>query len=285
VLNPLGRRSRRPLEVYLNNLNALGNGWDAGAVEAMLNLQERLALTAPILAQLFNAPAGQITETLKDARFIRLSLGDEEGFTTTVKWNDIKRAALEALSRHHREEPLAAGLEMEALRTRLPYEVAPRAFRALLERLARETDLVREESTVRLKSHKVQLGGDTGELGVRVERILRAAGYQPPDLKQLAEAARMADSTLGRLRALLSAIERKGRVIKIATDLYMAREPFESARARLLERLQRDGEISAATYRDVLDASRKFAILLLDHFDHTGVTTRVGDLRKLRHRE
>jgi hypothetical protein len=34
----------------------------------------------------------------------------------------------------------------------------------------------------------------------------------------------------------------------------------------------------------VLDASRKFAIALLDYFDHSGVTTRVGDTRKLRSR-
>ncbi|MGH7841853.1 MAG: SelB C-terminal domain-containing protein, partial [Candidatus Binataceae bacterium] len=147
------------------------------------------------------------------------------------------------------------------------------------------SDLVREESVVRLKSHRVQLGGDSGELGARVERILREAGYQPPDLKQLAEALQLPASAMGRLRAVLTAIEREGRVIKVATDVYMARESFESARAKLLERLERDGEISAATYRDVLDASRKFAILLLDHFDHSGVTTRVGDLRKLRRRE
>ena len=30
-------------------------------------------------------------------------------------------------------------------------------------------------------------------------------------------------------------------------------------------------------YRDVLNASRKFAIALLDYFDHIGLTTRVGD--------
>jgi selenocysteine-specific elongation factor len=284
VLNPLGRNSRRPLDVYIGNLKALGERSGPTAVEAMLNLQERLALTAPLLAQLFNAPAAEIAEALKDPRFIRLSLGDEEGFTTASRWNEIKRVAIEAVTRHHRDEPLAPGIEMEALRTRLPYEVAPRAFRALLDRLARESELVREESVLRLKSHRVQLGGDTGELGAQVERILHDANYQPPDLKQLAEALALPPSSLPRLRAVLSAIEREGRVIKIASDFYMARAAFESAREKLLERLQRDGEISAATYRDVLDASRKFAILLLDHFDHSGVTTRVGDLRKLRAR-
>jgi len=40
----------------------------------------------------------------------------------------------------------------------------------------------------------------------------------------------------------------------------------------------------ANTVRDLLGASRKFAIALLDYFDHTGFTTRVGDLRRLRGR-
>jgi len=37
-------------------------------------------------------------------------------------------------------------------------------------------------------------------------------------------------------------------------------------------------------YRDLLGASRKFAIALLDYFDHAGVTVRVGDARRLRAR-
>ena len=52
-----------------------------------------------------------------------------------------------------------------------------------------------------------------------------------------------------------------------------------------MERLESGGEITAATYRDALKASRKFAIALLDYFDHSGVTTRVGDARKLRARK
>jgi len=77
-------------------------------------------------------------------------------------------------------------------------------------------------------------------------------------------------------------MEREGRVVKVATDLYFARAAFDAAQAKLIERLKADGEVTAASYRDSLKASRKFAIALLDYFDHTGVTTRVGDLRKLR---
>jgi len=137
---------------------------------------------------------------------------------------------------------------------------------------------------LRLKGHKVQLAGETGQVAGRIDELLTQAGYHPPDLKQLAEALRVEAKDLPQLRTVLSAMEREGRVVKIATDLYFSKAPFESAKAQLIERLATDGEISAASYRDLLNASRKYAIALLDYFDHSGVTTRVGDLRRLRAR-
>jgi selenocysteine-specific elongation factor len=284
VLNPMGRRTRKPLDRYVQDLNVLSAAFGAPVVEAMLNLQDSLALTPIHIAQLFNMPVPEVDTALRDPRFLKLSLGDEEGFATTAKWNELKRVAIETLAAYHRAEPLSPGLDMELLRTRLPDEVSTRAFRALIDRLTRETDIVREESILRLKSHKVQLGGKIGLVADRINELLTHAAYHPPDLKQLAEALELPPNDLPHLRTVLSAMEREGRVIKIATDLYFSKTSFESAKSRLIERLATDGEITAATYRDVLNASRKYAIALLDHFDHSGVTTRIGDVRRLRTR-
>ena len=284
VLNPFGRRSRKPLDAYRRDLTAIRDRAGADALEALLNLQESLALASDRIACLLNRPTDEIRSELGDARFIRLSMGDEEGFTTRSKWEELKRFALAALKAHHESSPLSAGMEMESLRTRLPYEVSARAFRAIVDRIARETDLVREESLLRLKDHKVRLGGDAGELGARVETVLVRAGFQPPDLRQLAEELRLEPSASGRLRTVLGAMEREGRVIKVATDLYFAKGAVDTARERLIAHLGANPEITAAVFRDLLGASRKFAIALLDHFDRTGVTTRVGDVRRLRSR-
>ena len=284
VRNPMGRRVRKPLDRYLNQLNALSSDFSAAAVEAMLNLQDSLALTALSIAQLFDAPVPEVESVLGDARFLKLSLGDEEGFVSTAKWNELRRVAVDTIGAYHRAEPLSPGIDMESLRPRLPYDVSARAFRSVVDRLTRETEIVREESTLRLKSHKVQLGGKMGVIADRVDDLLSRAGYHPPDLKQLAEALNLRTTDLPHLRVVLSAMERDGRVIKVATDLYFSKAPFEAAKSRLLERLNADGEITAATYRDLLNASRKYAIALLDHFDHSGVTTRVGDVRRLRAR-
>jgi selenocysteine-specific elongation factor len=281
VLNPLGHKVRKPLEAYRKNLDALRERSGAPSMEALLNLQETLALTPGGIAQLLNLPIAEVDIALKDPRFVKLSMGDEEGYTTANKWGELKTFALAALTRHHAAEPLSPGLEMEDLRTRLPYQIGARNYRALADRLARETDLVREESTLRLKTHRVKLGESDGRLVARIEAELHKAGFQPPELKLLAEALKLPAGEIGKLRSVLSALEREGKVVKVATDLYFARASFDLARGRLTEYFQNHSEITAGVYRDLLGASRKFAIALLDYFDHSGVTTRVGDARKL----
>ena len=77
-------------------------------------------------------------------------------------------------------------------------------------------------------------------------------------------------------------MERKGCIVKIVTDLYFSGAAADAAKDCLLEYLKTHNEITAVTLRDLLGAPRKFAIALLDHFDHSGVTTRVGDIRRLR---
>src|SRR5207249_3306756 len=68
-----------------------------------------------------------------------------EAWTTAAKWQRLEAAACEAVAAAHRAEPLAPGLEMESLRTQLPWDVPPRVFRWCIERLAAARRLVREE--------------------------------------------------------------------------------------------------------------------------------------------
>jgi selenocysteine-specific elongation factor len=84
------------------------------------------------------------------------------------------------------------------------------------------------------------------------------------------------------LRALLQRLERDGRVAKVAEGMYYAPAALHSARQLLRQYIAQHGSINAAAFRDLLGASRKFSIALLDYFDRSGFTMRVGDLRKLR---
>jgi len=157
-------------------------------------------------------------------------VGDEEAFTTRTRWDELKQFALAALTTHHNAEPLSPGLEMEAMRSRLPYEISARAFRPIVDRLGHESEIVREESVLRRNSHRVQLGGDAETLGRKIDAALTGAQFQPPDLKQLAEALKIPASQLPHLRTVLIAMERQGRIVKIAADLYFSRAAADTAK-------------------------------------------------------
>jgi selenocysteine-specific elongation factor len=106
-----------------------------------------------------------------------------------------------------------------------------------------------------------------------LEDRLRAAGLAPP-----------VDSELGDEAAELPALRAAGRVVRVARNLHYHADALAEARARIVARLERDGQITIAQLRDELGTSRKFAQALLEHLDGEKVTRRVGDAHVLRRR-
>jgi len=281
VVHPFAQRHRHrdTLEPLLTGL------WQAvtsrDVVVGLLQLEPAFAVALAYLAQAAGLPLDEVRDVVRAETSVR-ALPDAAtavACTTGEKWTHLRRAAVAYLTDFHRQAPLAPGMEMESLRSGLAPELSPKLFRAVLDGLVAEGLLVREDSTLRLPTHRVVLRQDEQELGAQAEAQLAVAGFTPPDIKQIEDALRVPRQ---RLTAILQQLEREGRVAKIGEGIYFARAPLERARDLLRAHVEQHGEITAATFRDLLGASRKFSIALLDYFDRTGFTLRVGDVRKLR---
>src|SRR5213594_194546 len=281
VVNPFADRHRRGETDLEERLEVLRGGEPPAAARAFLELTADFASDRATVAQALNLREEEAASALAGVDGV-LAIPDPrapEAWTTAAKWQRLEAAACEAVAAAHRAEPLAPGLEMESLRTQLPWDVPPKVFRWCIERLAAARRLVREESVVRAPGHRVALGAAAHALGARVERLLAEGRFTPPDLRQLEEAT---GAPRKALVDLLGVLEADGRVARIAPDLYWARRAADEARALLEAHCRAHGEITAALFRDLIGASRKFAIAFLDWCGRTGVTIRVGDVRKLR---
>jgi selenocysteine-specific elongation factor len=71
-------------------------------------------------------------------------------------------------------------------------------------------------------------------------------------------------------------------VIRVTADLYYLSSTIDQVRAILKKYLSDKAEISAASFRDLINSSRKYTIPLLEYFDREGVTLRIGDVRRLK---
>ncbi|MBI4518692.1 MAG: selenocysteine-specific translation elongation factor [Deltaproteobacteria bacterium] len=282
VVHAFAARHRRNDPAVLSALAAMhAAASDADVVEAAVALEPGVVMAPDLLLQAAHLTPERLQQVLRDnTALVVLPASDApEAITNSEKWQQLRSATLAAVSACHREQPLAPGIEMESVRTRVAPELSPKVFRAALERLIRERALVREDSVLRLPSHRVALGGTDRALAERAERLLAGGGLTPPDLKQMEEALRVPRP---RLATLLQQLEREGRVHRVAPDLYYPTAALERARALVRDYATTHGQITAAAFRDLINASRKFSIALLDYFDRTGFTLRVGDARKLR---
>jgi selenocysteine-specific elongation factor len=154
-----------------------------------------------------------------------------------------------------------------------------RLFNYLLSRLTNQKQVALEKDLVRLAAHKVTLAGDQEDLSRQLEALYRGGGLSPPTLKEVAAAI---EAALPQVQQLLHVLTNQGRLVKVKEDLYFHQEAVTQLKAALVDFLKKHKEITVIQFKDLTQTSRKFTIPLLEYFDGTRVTVRVGETRRLR---
>ncbi|MFN8624629.1 MAG: selenocysteine-specific translation elongation factor [Candidatus Binatia bacterium] len=282
VLHPFAHRRQRGDRQILAALEDLRPGkTPAVAIRALMHIEPEVAVAPEFLAHACNLSLDVVHTALRTDPDLRPLPGPDtvSACTTATRWEGLRTAVVQTLEKFHRHSPLVPGLEMESLRTQIAPQLSPKLYRVLLDALVADGILARDDSTLRLPSHRISLKGEEEALAARAEALIAAGGLSPPDLKQVEAALAV---PRGRLEPILRQLERQAKVVKVGSDLYFGAAALAQARQILLEYGRTHGDITAATFRDLLGASRKFSIALLDYFDRTGFTLRVGDVRRLR---
>jgi selenocysteine-specific elongation factor len=283
VVQPFAARHRAqdgdpgPLLATLANANG-----PAGArLHALLTLLPGFAAEVELVAQ-------ALTLTTEEVRAIATGnpqvialpdLGHPEALTTDEKWERLAAAVNDALVNFHRVHPLAHGMELESLRSRLPVSLPPKLFRPAVSRLQAQGVVSRDDALIRLASHSVRLDRTEQDLAARVRQQIVAGQFMPPDLRQLEASLELPHA---RVLEIVQVLENERAIVHVAPDLYYDREALDRARTMVTDFLAHNQQITAAEFRNLLAASRKYAIALLDYFDRSALTVRVGDARRLR---
>jgi selenocysteine-specific elongation factor len=82
-------------------------------------------------------------------------------------------------------------------------------------------------------------------------------------------------------RPTLDFLLRSNELIELRDGILLRASEFERAAMMAVEALRRDGELTVATFRQLVATSRKYAVPILDRCDRLGYTRRVEDRRVL----
>ena len=280
VINPWANRHRRGESQLQNRLDALLQGDTAALTEAYIESSAAFALPIDAIYQFLNVREEQIGDAIEKMKHLRiLSAEGERLYTTQEKWQRVKEQMLGLLKTFHAGHPLVPGMDMEELRGKLLYALSPKIFRVVTDTLINEKLIAREENLLRLAGHRVQLGGQEKTLMDKIKNLLGEQPLAPPDLKEI---EKQAGVPRNRINEVIRLLEREGAVVRITTDMYFLASSIEQLRQTLRNYLTGKGEMTAASFRDLIGSSRKYTIPLLEFFDRDGLTIRIGDIRRLK---
>jgi selenocysteine-specific elongation factor len=234
------------------------------------DLKRRLGLTAAALTKVVDALASA-------GRIVRFD-PEQHRFVTAETLDRLADEVAAILDKFHGENPLQAGIKREELRSRLAgahRQIEARLFGKLMDRMTKAGRIVAEKDLVRAAGHEVRLGADTAATRDKVLAMYRQAGLAPPYVKEVAAALPGAEEVI-RLAA------EDGTLVKVKPDLFYDTAVLAGLKDNVRAFFREHEKMSAADFKDLTGLSRKWVIPLLEYFDSTRFTMRLGDHRILR---
>lgn len=220
-----------------------------------------------------------ILKNLVKSRQIILYDPENSRYVLQSEVKELQNQAGQFLQKFHQSQPLKLGVSKEELRRRLPEELEVRLFNYLLQEMETQKRIVIDKELVRLASHRVVLGEAQEELAKKLEALYQKGGLTPPTLKEAGAAVRTEGN---RLQEIIKLLTSQGRLVKVKEDLLFHRSVIDMLKEKLTTYLKQHQEISVPQFKDLTQTSRKFAIPLMEYFDASRVTVRVGENRRLR---
>jgi len=192
----------------------------------------------------------------------------------------LTAAAVEAVTSHHANAPLSAGMPLPRARAavmrrlrslatveRRDADAAKAAISRLLDDLVANGHLARDGDSLRDPARTESRPPSLVDAMDRLEAALAVAA--PPPLADAAEAAGCPPEGVRALQA-------DGRIVRIATDIAWATSTYSRLAALALE-LARVAPLTPAAFRDATESSRKYVLAILEDLDRREILERTPE--------
>ncbi|MDD4861539.1 MAG: selenocysteine-specific translation elongation factor [Smithellaceae bacterium] len=282
ILDPLPGKHKRKNKKILDDLQILQSGALPEKISVLLERAGFNGINVRSLAFRLGIHVKKIREALEklfsDRQAILLS-GDDTTALSSHLYAQLEDLLMKSLADYHQNNPLKEGISKEELKAALAGTVSAKLFNMVLASLGKRNLIASDKDNVRLASHLVQLAGEEDTLRRSIASTYTQAGLTPPSLADVLNGFK---DQKAKAQSIVKLMIKDGELIKINEDLCFTGEALTRLREEYKAQLVRDGQATPATFKDLTGLSRKYIIPLMEYFDTSKLTVRVGDHRILR---
>lgn len=282
VLNPAPPKHKRFKEDIIVHLSHLKDA----SPDRLISLHIEIAAYGEVsfreLKVLTNLPDKVLDNTLQKLMSDKIVIQTERTERRFIHANTFaafKSATKDILVAYHQKNPLKGGMSKGELRSKFPDIKTDRLFNQMVALMIKAQEIEQVEDSIRLAGHKVTLQTDVTELKNKIIAQYSTTGLQPPTFKDLCSNI---ESNPAETRKVLMHLVEEGKLVKVKEDLFFHKEAIDDLKKRVLQFLVENEDMNPTQFKEITGTSRKYTIPLLEYFDGTNITLRVGDVRKLR---
>ena len=210
----------------------------------------------------------QINKLIKDKVAFRVS---DNVVIHTDYLNRLKDSAVKLLESYHKENPLREGMKKDEFRNKLIKYEDISVVDKITDSLVNRKVLKYVNNCVALADFEVQQDNNQQE----IENAFLQGGFSPESPDQIA--ARY--PKVKNFKQVLESLVNTGKLVRVEEKILLHADYYNKALTLAKEHVDQNGQITLAEMRDLMGASRKFAVAVLEYWDKRGITKKVGDAR------
>lgn len=185
--------------------------------------------------------------------------------------NRLKDSAVKLLESYHKENPLREGMKKDEFRNKLIKYEDISVVDKITDSLVNRKVLKYVNNCVALADFEVQQDNNQQE----IENAFLQGGFSPESPDQIA--ARF--PKVKNFKQVLESLVNTGKLVRVEEKILLHADYYNKALTLAKEHVDQNGQITLAEMRDLMGASRKFAVAVLEYWDKRGITKKVGDAR------
>jgi len=281
IIEPKAQKATGFDESLIEHLQKIEEGDPVILIEEQLNSNQQLPQKIGEIAHELNYPVDRVTDIVNSLidKGVVICLDKKRGlYYTQNNINALKNKIVSALDIYHRKNPTNLGIPQLELHKELGMGFDKNLLNYMINLMGEQKLAKTEDNRVSRYDFNVTLDKNMDEISKKIEQVFQKAEFKPPGYQDVINMR--LDSNDAVKKAYRYLVDSKI-LIDAGEGVVFHKKFIQQAQERIIDFLKRKKEIKVSEFRDMIGASRKYALPLLIYFDTRGVTIKRGEVRVL----
>jgi selenocysteine-specific elongation factor len=274
IIEALERKLRRSKPEVIEDARQL-----AIAVQEAAAFAEYVIRTAPDRAISMKEVAWRIKKAISSTETIVQGLVqsgavilDQGSLIHNRTMEEIKQDFLIRLALYHKTESASPGMDIEFC-LRESALLKP-VFQKTLNNLEAEGKIRISEGLVSLAGHNIRFDPAEQKRMQAVEALFQQRLFSPPDQTEIMALCKL---DIKETKVALRLLTEHKRLVYIGGSFYFHSDALEKAKQLVIDHFKKETRLESVDFKYLINATRKYALPLLDYLDKVGITKRAPD--------